>query len=180
MFVWVGIDVDSQYDEIKRVAKEVDKRLNFAHSCFTLPMHVSLKISFHIDDDKINSIFDTIKNIYSSTTPFEFEVSGIECHENICWIRMAESQALNNLCKAVNERLLSEYSVPLHEYDLDFKFHTTLFMDDDSAKVRAGYDRIKDVPLPKTLVANRFVIGTSETGDLGTYKVVERIDVGVI
>ncbi len=180
MYVWIGIDVDSQYDEIKVVTKRAEEEIGFDHSNFTLPLHVSLKISFPVANEEFNSIFDTINYLLASQSKFVFEVKGVELHENICWIRMNESDELNRLSEVINITLLEKHGIPLHEYDLDYQFHTTLFMDDDSAKVRAGYDRIKDVPLPKTLVANRFVIGTSETGDLGTYKVVERIDVGVI
>ena len=65
---------------------------------------------------------------------------------------------------------------PRHEYDLDFMFHTTLFMDDDTEKVAKAYEKVKDISVPDKLVASRFVIGTSESGDLGTYKIHKTIE----
>ena len=148
MFVWVGIDVGGQYDEIRAKAMEVDKEMCFKHSCFTLPMHISLKISF------------------------EISVKQIENHGNICWIRMHENENLNDLSAKINDILAKKHNIPLHEYDLDFLFHTSLFLDDDHHKVEMAYNRVKDTKLPEKLVAKRFVIGTSENGKLGTYKVV--------
>ena len=65
--------------------------------------------------------------------------------------------------------------IPLHEYDLDFIVHTTLFMDDDKEKINIARQLLGDLNLPETLVANTFVIGTSETGENGTYRVFKTI-----
>ena len=70
-----------------------------------------------------------------------------------------------------------KYGVPLHEYDMDYKFHTTLFMDSDTDKMNAAYDAIKNEPVPKTLRADRFIIGTSPSGALGTYSVYKEIKI---
>ena len=172
MFVWVGIDVDGQYDEIRVKAMEVDKEMCFKHSCFTLPMHISLKISFEIDKNQFENIVATILSVYDDVKPFEIPVKQIENHGNICWIRMHENEKLNDLSTKINDNLAKKHNIPLHEYDLDFLFHTSLFLDDDHHKVEMAYNRVKDTKLPEKLVAKRFVIGTSENGKLGTYKVV--------
>ena len=176
MFVWVGIDVDSQYNEIKTVSKEIDEKLCFKHSCFTLPMHISLKISFEIDENQYESVEKTILSVYENIKPFEIPVKRVENHGNICWIRMWDNASLNALSAQINDILAEKHGIPLHEYDLDFQFHTSLFMDDDRGKVDAAYNQVKDVKLPEKLIANRFVIGTSESGRLGTYKVVLVVD----
>ena len=176
MFVWVGIDVDGQYDEIRAKAMEVDKEMCFKHSCFTLPMHISLKISFEIDKNQFENIVETILSVYENIKPFEIPVKRVENHGNICWIRMWDNASLNALSAQINGILAENHGIPLHEYDLDFQFHTSLFMDDDHGKVDAAYNQVKDVKLPEKLIANRFVIGTSESGRLGTYKVVLVVD----
>ena len=72
--------------------------------------------------------------------------------------------------------MLSErFGIGLHEYDLDFLFHTTLFMDSDAEKVRRGYEAIKNIPLPSVLRANRFLIGSSPEGKLGTFRTEKEI-----
>ena len=176
MIVWVGIDMDSQYGLVKEVTKAVEKEVGVDHSNFTLPMHVSLKISFNVEERDFQAVEDVITAIYDRTEPFEIAVKGIELHENICWIRMKENPRLNALSEELNYTLRDKFGVPLHEYDLDFKFHTTLFMDDDAEKVAKAYEKVKDIPVPDKLMARRFVIGTSESGDLGTYKIYKTIE----
>jgi 2'-5' RNA ligase len=176
MLVWVGIDLDSQYSLVKEVTKAVEEEVGIENSNFTLPMHVSLKISFSVGEKDFQSAEDSITAIYNGTEPFEIAVKGIELHDNICWIRMEESPCLNALSEELNYTLRDKFGVPLHEYDLDFKFHTTLFMDDDTEKVAKAYEKVKDVPVPDKLIARRFVIGTSESGMLGTYKIYKTIE----
>lgn len=171
MVVWVGIDVDSQYGEIKDVVRRVEKQVGVDHSNFTLPWHVSLKISFMVEEKDFHAVEDVITAIFDRTEPFEIAVKGIEHHDNICWVRMQENPCLNALSEELNYTLRDKFGVPLHEYDLDFKFHTTLFMDDDTEKVAKAYEKVKDISVPDKLMASRFVIGTSESGALGTYKI---------
>ena len=71
--------------------------------------------------------------------------------------------------------VLEKYNIPLHEYDLDYKFHTTLFMDDDWEKVKQAYRKIRHMKLPARLTAERFVIGVSASGALGTYRIYKTI-----
>jgi 2'-5' RNA ligase len=108
MFVWVGIDVDSQYDEIKAKAMEIDKDMCFRHSCFTLPMHISLKISFEIDKNQYENVVETILSVYKTVESFEIPVKQIENHGNICWIRMQENNKLNELSAKINDILAKE------------------------------------------------------------------------
>lgn len=46
MYIFLGIDVDNQFAEIKNKATIIDKNIGFKNSCFTLPSHISLKASF--------------------------------------------------------------------------------------------------------------------------------------
>lgn len=175
MYVWIGINVDDQLSSIKSKALEIDRKLAFKNSCFTLPMHVSLKISFKIDDAMYNDVESTLTDYYSHIEPFSVDVKGLEKENNILWIRMAQNSQLDKIHDDLNELLLSKYGVPLHEYDLDYKFHTSLFMDDDTAKIDAAYEEIKDVVLPQKLRISRFLICTSADGRLGTYSVIKEI-----
>ncbi len=172
MFIWIGIDVDSQLEEIKNKAQTVEQEVGFVNSNFTLPLHVSLKISFPID----NALFDSVKadiiSVFDESEPFEIKVRGIEYENNICWIRMERNDILDKIHDMLNFVMLEKYGIPLHEYDLDYKFHTTLFMDGNSDKVRSAREMLGNVYIPSRLSADKFVIGTSENGALGTYRVV--------
>ena len=178
MYIWVGIDVDSQLSAIKEQTKKSEEAIGFAHSNFTLPLHVSLKISFNINEEDYEAIVSDIEDIYRRFDSFHIAVKGIECLDNICWIMMKKCEELNRLHDELNGMLLEKHGIPLHEYDTDYKFHTTLFMDSDFDKVRAGYLSVRDCALPDTLLASRFVIGCSPTGALGSFKVVKVIERG--
>ena len=172
MFVWTGIDVDGQLADIKSKAQEIERKIGFENSNFTLPLHVSLKISFQIEDSLFDSVKADIISIFDESDSFEIDVRGIEYENNICWIRMERNNSLDGIHDRLNSVMLEKYGIPLHEYDLDYKFHTTLFMDSDFGKVARAYDMLGDVYIPSKLLADKFVIGTSEKGALGTYRVV--------
>lgn len=177
MYIWIGIDVDDQLTQIKAAAREIEDRIGFRHSNFTLPLHISLKISFPVPEAQVADVFRDITAVYEGTPRFSIPVQGIALDEVITWILMKENPALNALHDRLNNLLLEKYHVPLHEYDLDYKFHTTLFMDEDRDKVRRAYEAIREVPVPEELTASSFVIGTSPTGKLGSYRVVQQIQV---
>ncbi len=40
MYVFLGIDVDNQFSEIKNKAEQVDKSIDFENSCFALPLNL--------------------------------------------------------------------------------------------------------------------------------------------
>lgn len=175
MYIWVGIDVDDQLGEMREQSRVAEEEIGFSNSNFTLPLHISLKISFPVDDCRLEQTVDDILAIYRDTDAFTVPVKGLEYEGNIAWIRMDDSPTLNAFSQRINTFLLQQYGIPLHEYDLDYKFHTTLFMDNNNEKVKTAYERVKDIPLPATLFAGRFVVGISATGALGSYKIYKEI-----
>ncbi len=176
MHIWVGIDVEEQLAEIRKVSFEADREIGFLHSCFTLPLHISLKMSFLVEDAIAEDVMGDLEAYYRSLLPFDIPVRGIENEGGIVWIRMGECDSLCRIHDDLNRLLSERYGVGLHAYDCDYKFHTTLFMDDCTEKINAAYERAAAVPLPSRLCAKRFVIGCSPSGELGTYRVVRRVD----
>lgn len=174
MYIWVGINVDSQLEELGTRVREIEKKLGYSNFCDTLPMHISLKISFPVSNANAEQVINDIKEIYRRTSPFEIEVSGIEIFEGIAWIRMKHTVELVSLSSELNSMLFSRHGVPLHEYDTDYKFHSTLFMGKDN-EVRKEFSMLEDISIPKKLTAKRFVIGFSDSGELGTYSVLDEI-----
>ena len=171
MYIWIGINVNDQLLPVGKKAKQIENEIGFPNSNFTLPLHVSLKISFPIEDALFDGVIRTIEEYYSTLSPFVLAVRGIEDENTIVWIRMERNEQIDRIHDDLNRILLEKYGVPLHEYDTDYQFHTTLFMDGDTDKINAAYAQIKDVSLPKTLTVNRLLIGCSPSGALGTYKV---------
>lgn len=177
MFVWVGINVEEQLKETRRAVDGVFEKIAISNVTCQLPLHISLKISFNIENELFDSVLNDIVSIYEAQKPFEIKVKGIEKYENIIWIRMYSNSEVEELATKLNLMLKEKYNIPLHEYDLDFIFHTTLFMDDDAEKINIAHNLLGDLALPQTLMVNRFVIGTSETGENGTYRVLKTLEV---
>ena len=177
MFVWVGINVEEQLKETRMAVDRVFEKIDISNVTCQLPLHISLKISFEIENELFESVLNDIISVYEAQKPFNVDVKGIEKHDNIMWIRMYSNKEIEALATSLNVMLKEKYNVPLHEYDLDFIFHTTLFMDGDKEKINAASDIFGDLVLPKTLIANTFVIGKSETGENGTYRVYKAVEV---
>lgn len=175
MYIWVGIDVDAQLPAIKKHAREINDDLVFKNFCTTLPLHISLRMSFLIENAIFDEVVETIADYYATIKPFEIPIKGIEDEGGIVWVRMDECAELGRIHDDLNRILGERFGVGLHEYDCDYKFHTTLFMSDEEEKIHAAYAQIKDDVLPQTLLAERFVIGGSESGELGTYSVFRTI-----
>ena len=176
--IWVGIGVDDQLQSIRERVAELEQELSISNPNLTLPFHISLKMSFAVDRSKSDEVINAVETYYRTVKPFQIPVQGIEYHETIAWIRMSENETLNRIHDDLNEMLLERFGVGLHEYDRDYLFHATLFMDNDAYKVLRGYEAIRKEPFPKTLIANQFLIGSSETGALGTYHIVSEYSCG--
>ena len=176
MYVWLGIDVNEQLLELRRRGSILEDKIGCVNSVYTLPMHISLKISFEVTPYVFPEILSLVEDIYTSVSPFGVEPRGIECEEGIVWLRMNRSEALESLSTRLNGALLDKFGIPLHEYDTDFKFHSTLYIDSDSDRVEQFFREISAAPVPDVLMVKRLVVGTSPEGELGTYSVYRAYD----
>lgn len=174
MYLWVGINVDNSLSAVREKAENIEKEVGNDLSCYTLPLHVSLKISFEVNEKDREQVVASILDLYESLEPFDLKVKGIENEGNIVWIRYAENQLISDLKTKMNAMLTERFGIGLHEYDYDFIFHTTLFMGDEKKNALA-FEKIKDIPLPKKVTANCFSVGFSESGELGTFKILREV-----
>lgn len=175
MYIWVGINVHEYFSEIRERAKKVERELNYELSCFTLPSHISIKMSFPIKEELFESVVDTVCEYFETLKPFDITVKEVENAGNIVWIRYFDNQTLSLIKEEMNALLKERFDIELHEYDYDFIFHTTLFMDNNEEKNAMAFEAVKNVALPKAVRINRFIVGFSPNGELGTYKVFREI-----
>lgn len=175
MYIWVAINVDSQFAEVKERASMAEKQVGFRNTNVNLPLHVSLKISFSVEDKIYLNVVDRISDYYSRLSPFDIEVAGMEKNGGILWIKMKENHTLKKIHIEMDDLLKAEYGVGLHEYDLAYQFHTTIFMEEDKNIIDKAYELMKDVSLPPKLSADTFVVGISESGKIGTYRVYKTV-----
>lgn len=176
MYVWTAINIDNQLQEIKALAQKIEKEIGFESSALTLPSHVSLKISFSVNDADYPHVIETLLDYYKTVKPFWIDVECIEIENNIVWIRMNENSMLNQIHKDLDRILFEKHDIVPHPFDLDFKFHSTLFLDSKKEKIEMAYNRIKDAKFPLSLCADKFIIGKSPSGKIGTYHVTHTID----
>lgn len=175
MFVWIGINVLDELNSVQSAGERIEKEVRTKFSFFNFPLHISLKISFEISGDAFGAVLKDISDIFENTAPFDVKPQEIEAFDNIAWILYAENDKLNALHDKICDTLSEKYGVVRHEYDNDYKFHTTLFMDGDSEKVKTGYEKIKNVELPPVVLAYKFCIGASPSGKLDTFDIVKTI-----
>ena len=175
MYIWVGADVDSQLGEIKEYVKKTEEALGLFHSTLTLPLHISLKISFCVDDRIVDEVIDSLSEIYETIKPFYVSTKRIEHRGKLVWIRMKKSAKLDSIHNRLDKELYDKHGVELHDLDRRYLFHTTLFMCEDKEQSGAAFEAVKKAPLPKKLRIDRLVIGTSPDGTVGSYQVIKTV-----
>lgn len=175
MYLWLGVDVEEQLSAVKTAAQEAEEAIGFAHSNFTLPLHISLKMSFWVREDEFAAAVELFTRFFEALAPMQVGVQGVELLDGIVWIRMDEDKTLCAVHDYLTAIAKGHFGAQPHPYDGDYQFHTTLFMG-EKEKLALAYERVKDVPLPKTLTLSRFVIGCSSSGELGSYQIDRRID----
>lgn len=176
MILWTGAETEGQLTELRKAVRETTAALGLDDSIFTLPMHVSLKMSFFVPDARKEAAMDALEAFFGGVSPVTAAVRGIEREQGIVWLHLAPSPALDDLHNRLNALMAERFAVPLHPYDRDFIFHTTLFMGGEEDKLARAFERVKGAPVPRALTLRRFLIGGSETGALGTYRVFRTVE----
>ena len=173
MYIFVGINVEKTLENIGRKVNEINDNLGYEYS--TLPLHISLKMSFEIDNGKVNNCIEMLTNYLKNIKPFTIYPKGIENEDVIIWLRMNNDDQIDRIHLDLVNIIEKQFGIAPHEFDLDYKFHTTLFMSDDVDKNRKAYEIIKNCDFPMEINANKIIIGTSQDGTIGTYRVYKEI-----
>ena len=175
MYIWCAIDLDNQLGEIRKHAEEASDALGVGNPALTLPLHISLKISCEIDDSRFDEAAGEISAHFSGINPFEIMPIGIEICGGVVWIRHRECRELTELHRWLVRLFEEKYSSKPHPFDLEFAYHSSLFVGDEE-DARRAYEILKDASLPDRFTAREFVIGCSESGRAGEYRVIKTIE----
>ncbi len=171
MYLWLAIDVNGQLRQLRDEAEQCAKRLHSQNPALTLPLHVSLRISFFLDDTVWEAAVRRIERYYATLRPFSMEAQGIEKYGEVVWLKITENPALSKIHQELVALLFKEYGVLPHAFDKAFLYHASLFMDPDPARLDAAYALLRKMPYPEHLTADRLLIGCSQTGRAGEYRV---------
>lgn len=176
MFLWIGCKLPAEFEkEIRTFCLEKNEQIGLDTVAFSLPQHISLKISF--DTDWADEILEDLSQFAAAQAPFSVHVKGAEQAGNILWMPIEENDRLRRLHEALDIRLESRFGIPQHEFDKCFLFHSTLFMDGDTEKLTKMQAALADYPISRELRVDTFLLGQSETGTPGTCRIVREIKV---
>lgn len=177
MYLWTALYIEDNLEEVRDRAITIGEQTGVKCPVNFLPLHVSLKISFRIDDSKQEKCLKLIKDYLSTVGPFSMEVKGYEHVHGVIWIRMNENERLAEIHSHLDELVSREFGVEPDALDLEFIYHCTLFFDEDS-KLDKAMELISAVPLPSKIYARDFLIGASQDGLPGTYSVLSHSRLG--
>ena len=174
MFVWLGISLKNELFDFSKDIIEFANENNINTPLNNLPIHVSLRISFEIDNTLFSKLEKELTEFANSLSPFNIEFEKIESVNHILWIKCKPSKELtnthDNLCELLNEK----YNIAWHELDRNFIFHSTLFMDEPQI-IEKYYNKISKFKIADSVISNEILIGISENGEPNTYQIYKTI-----
>ena len=177
MNVWTALYIEDELEELRDRAIGIGEELGVKCPLTILPLHISLKISFEIDDSRLDECVSVLCKYFSSLGPFNVETDCYEHAPGVVWVRMKETDKLKEIHSHLDELMMSSFGVKPHEFDLSFIYHATLFFDEDS-KLGPAFEMVRSIPLPSRIHVRDFLIGTSATGKPGSYSVYRHSHLG--
>lgn len=175
-YMWVGLELPKHYEtKVRREAinLNVDKSIN--EVAFLLPQHISLRISFQTDMFE-ELIFDLVQ-YFEKEQSFFVEHLRVDTHQGIVWSVFKHSTILEKFHSYLIEFPFKKYDIKPHEIDLSFSFHSTIFYDPLKGRdeLQAIGDTLNNVIQNEKLRIKKVLIGLSNTGKPGSFKIVKRI-----
>ena len=178
MYLWIGLGIDKENEEfIREYCKKINMKYKVNEQSFTLPQHISLKTSF--DTEEYQNIINDFKNMFKNNKKMNLKVHDLEMVPGVIWLNIKEKPELRKYHNLILNHLKEKYNIEKIGFDGEnFKFHSTLFQDvDNKEKVSELYENIdKDILINNELKINQIYFGISEVGKVGTYKVVDYIE----
>ena len=93
------------------------------------------------------------------------------------WLPAEENSVLRQLHDRLDTLLEDHFDIPQHAFDKAFLFHSTLFIDESVEKISKMSEYLQDCSIARVLAVDTFLLGISETGKAGTYRVVRQVQV---
>jgi 2'-5' RNA ligase len=176
MYIWIGCKLPVAFEkEIRQRCLLLNKAIGLDTAAFSLPQHISLKISF--EADRPEEILTFLEHYLSSQQPFTVTLHAPEQMGNILWIPVEENIKLQQLHALLDNQLQERFGIPQHEFDKCFQFHSTLFIDSDVDKLTTMTQALAGCVKTQEMKIDRFLLGLSETGKAGSYRVVREIKI---
>ncbi len=178
MYLWVGAVFDSEAEnEIRNMANKLNENYSLSTVAFSLPQHISLKISFECDN--YIKVIDYIKAKLTSFSSFDVEINDVsKIDGSLIWLEVCENETLRKIHNLLNESLSDVFAIPLKSFDGEgFKFHSTLFFD---SRVSVAHQKLIDefknqFSLPKKYIINEIKFAIAPTVAAGKFKIIDSL-----
>ena len=178
MFLWIGLGIEKLTEkEIRDYCKNLNLLYNVNEQSFTLPQHISLKTSFSVEN--YNDIVYFFKEKFKNNKKINLSIKKVDKVSGVIWLELDETLELRNYHNEIVNNLKKHFNIDKAKYDGDdFKFHSTLFQDiENEDKIDNLYNNIdKKLFQNKKIVADKIYFGISEVGKVGTYKVIDQLN----
>lgn len=176
MYIWIGCELPKEFElDIRDACLEATGELELDFSGFTLPQHISLKISFEAGQAYL-PVLDAVERLLRKEKRFSVEPKAPEQAGSILWIPFREHGTLRRLHNLLDRDLKREFGIGQHLFDKAFAFHSTLAVG-KPGEIGILQSRLEGLKLPEHLEIRAFLLGISETGKSGTFRVVRRIGI---
>ena len=173
MYIWIGAKLPTDFESwLRSICIPVGQKLQLDMIGFSLPQHISLKISFPTDQPQ--AVLEFLKERLKKERVFYVNPRSPEREGNILWMPFRKNVPLRHLHQMLDRELKEKFGIEQHPFDLDFRFHSTLFFGEESALTRVA-EAFRQLGLPGILRIDTLLLGVSDTGKSGSYRVVAEI-----
>lgn len=174
MYIWIGCKLPEEFETyIRGICVPLSEKLGLDTSGFTLPQHISLKISFPFNGDE-TEVLSYLEERLANERVFYVNPRAPQRCGNILWMPFRTNAPLRHLHSVLDRELLEYFGIEQHAYDRDFAFHSTLFMGEEPQLTQAE-TVLCQLPLPGQQEIDTILLGLSETGKSGSFQVVQQI-----
>lgn len=164
MYLWIGCKLPSDFErDLRCHCLRLNETIGLNTQPFSLPQHISLKISFDAGD-QYEQILDWLTTVLEKEKPFSVQLLPPKRMKNILWLPVKNHPRLFALHDMLDRELLQRFGISQHPYDKEFKFHSTLFMEDSEKEIIRMESALTGLVLPDTLKIDTFLLGVSLDG----------------
>lgn len=164
MYLWIGCRLPEAFEQsIRSHCLALNETIGLSTTPFSLPQHISLKISFDAGE-QYPQIIQWLESALVSHNKFYVNLLSPERMGTILWLPVAENPHLTQLHAMLDKELEDRFGITQHPLDKTFLFHSTLFMDENTQKLSLMSAKLASMTFPDPLQIDRFLIGISADG----------------
>ena len=168
-YIWIGCLLPEEFQkDLRWLCGEYNRELGLSTVAFDMPQHISLKISFQVEPERAEPVTEYLTQRLSRESPFWVRLGRVEQLQNILWLPVEENPVLGRLHDMLDRELWERFGIPQHEFDKCYRFHSTLYMDDNVEKVSQMADFLKDYIPEGPLKVEAFLTDITLDGTVDT------------